>query len=125
MISIEAYIADNKPSMKYLRLHYRKLGVYIDTTNRRLIDNLKLVFELKDKPKKEVLKLMSKPTLDVGSYVFCDDEEFGLGRVTQYFAMDDSLMLVLFNDRKLPTMCDRNKLTTVHDEKKRKLKVIY
>jgi len=125
MESVEVYIANNNPSMKYLRLHYRKLGIFIDSRDRRLLDNLKLAFELRDKSKKDILALMSKPILSVGSYVFCEDEEFQIGRVTQFFASDDSLMQVLFNERKLPTMCDRSKLTTVNDEIKRKFKVIY
>ena len=110
--------------MKYLRLYYREKGIFMDTTDKRVIDNLKIPFELSDKTYTQKLRAMSKPELDVGSYVHSDDEEFGLGRVTRFF-LDESLMLVLFNERELPTMCSRNNLTTVHDETNRKLKIIY
>ena len=122
METIEEYIARLNPSMKYLRLHYRKLGIYIDTSNKRLIDNLRLAYELKGS--RGLAKKMSKPTLRVGSYIYSSDIEYGLGRVTQIFKDEDS-MLVLFNERSIPTMCSIKKMTTIHDETARKLEVIY
>lgn len=110
--------------MKYLRLYYRDKNVFIDTTDKNLINNLKIPFEFKDKKYKEKLSYMNKPILDIGSYLYCNYDDYGLGRVTKMFDSDDTLMLVLFEERDLPTMCDRKKLTTVHDEVNRKLKLI-
>ena len=111
--------------MKYLRLYFMNKNVFIDTTEKRLVDNLKIPFELSDKTYNQKLKAMSKSILGLGSYVYSSDDEFGLGRVTKFFDSDDSLMLVHFNERELPTMCSRNNLTTIHDDVDRKLKLIY
>jgi len=125
METIEEYIARLNPSMKYVRLHYRKLDVFIDSTDRRLVDNLKIPHELSGTSKSNMVKKMSKPTMSIGSYLYSDDEEYGLGRVHTFFSSDESLMLVQFKERKLPTMCSRTNMTTSHDDVVRKLKLIY
>ena len=58
----------------------------------------------------------------VGDYVYCDYEGFGRGTITKMF--EDGLMLVKFDKRKLPTMCDSKSCVTVHDDIKRKISKI-
>jgi len=125
MKSVEEYITKHNPSMKYLRLYFRDKGIFIDTTDRRVVDNLRLPHELKSKTSTQVLKAMSRPSLDVDSYLWAEDDDYGLGRVVQFYKTDDDLMLVLFEERDLPTMCSRKSMTTVHDNENRKLKLIY
>lgn len=55
----------------------------------------------------------------VGDYVYCDYEGFGRGTIELMFS--DNLMLVRFDDRGLPTMCNSDSMVTVHDEVKRKI----
>ena len=55
----------------------------------------------------------------VGDYVYCDYEGFGRGTITKMF--DESLMLIKFDNRALPTMCSSSSMTTVHDDVKRKI----
>jgi len=123
MRSINEYIVDKNPSMKYLRLYFREKGIFIDTTDRRLIENLKIPFDMKGKSRTKMLSLMTDSELAIGSYLYCDDIDYGLGVVTKFFE-DETLMLVLFNERDLPTMCHRINLVTVHDDTNRKLKRI-
>ena len=125
MKTVTEYIAENIPSIRYLREHYMKMDVYIDTRSEDMLFNLKKAHELRDKSKTETIKAMRQPVLSIGSYIHCKDEDYDLGRVTQFFHDDDGLMLVHFKERKLPTMCSRTLLTTVHDDTARKLKVIY
>ena len=56
-----------------------------------------------------------------GSVIYSD--RFGTGEVTQTFT-DGDLMLVKFNSEKLPIMCSKKKMQTVHNEEKNKLKLI-
>ena len=123
MKSINEYIVDNNPSMKYLRLYYREKGIFLNSTDRRLIDNLRLPYELKGKSRKHILSCLSSSDLTDGTYLYSSDEDYGLGRVVKLFD-DKTLMLVLFNERELPTMCHRDRLVTVHDDTERKLKKI-
>lgn len=57
----------------------------------------------------------------VGSVIYSD--KFGTGEVTKLFT-DGDLMLVKFNSEKLPYMCSRKKMTTVHNNEINKLKLI-
>ena len=125
MKSVAEYIVDNIPYAKQTREHFLPQNVYIDTTSIWLKEALKKAYQMKDATRHKRLKSIVVKNLAIGSYVYSNDDKFGLGRVVRFFDTDDSLMLVHFNERELPTMCSRNNLTTVHDETNRKLKIIY
>lgn len=55
----------------------------------------------------------------VNDFVYCDYDGFGRGTIVKMF--EDNLMLVEFDKRDLPTMCDSKLCITVHDEVKRKI----
>ena len=61
-----------------------------------------------------------EPTdIRIGQYVYCDYPEFGRGSIVGVF--DFNKMMVKFDDRDLSTMCDSEKMITVHDDIKRKI----
>ncbi len=64
------------------------------------------------------IEISGAPVL--GSIVYCNYPDFGTGEV-KYMFMDSTLMEVKFTNRPFNTMCDYKKMTTVHDDVKRKL----
>jgi len=58
MKTVEEYILDTNPSMKYLRLYYRSKGIFIDTTDRRVIDNLRIPVTMSELSRKDRAKKM-------------------------------------------------------------------
>ena len=65
--------------------------------------------------------------IKIGQFVYCDYPEYGRGEIVTIFHRDDEmpkaakLMEVKFVNRKYPTMCDYEKMVTVHDNIKRKV----
>ena len=62
---------------------------------------------------------LTKNDIKIGQYVYCDQEGFGRGSIVGVF--DFNKMLVKFDNREFSTMCDSEKMVTIHDDKKRKL----
>ena len=126
MKSIIEYIADvESDSYLYpeqLGKVYRKLGIMFDTRDKDILANLALASKLRKEgvSKKDILAKMIPLKLRFNSQFYCKDEEFGIGHVTQLFKSGN--MFVKFKERRLPTMCDSK--STIHDEKKRKIKHI-
>jgi len=73
---------------------------------------------------RRVTKLEQKKSIAKGSFIFCNEADFGLGEVIQIFNCGD-LMTVKFQNRPLKTMCSLKNMTTVHDATKRKLKPFF
>jgi len=123
MKDINEYIAENTPFIREIHDHYKRVGIYIDTMDQKIKSNCALAYKLKQDglTKEEILTKLHKLHLEVGSWVYCDDKDFGTGRVKEFFT---SGMFVKFNKRPLATMCDKEKLVTIHDDKKRKIKHI-
>ena len=113
MYSVKEYIVDNVPSAKYVRLAYLKENIFIDTRDEWILSALRVSHMDSDGPMSRTkrLKAIKDRDLAIGSYLFCGHDEYGLGRVVRFFETDDSLMLVLFDERSLPIMCGRKTMT--------------
>ena len=101
---------------------YKKKNIYIDTTDPVLTLNLAKSYDMRKEGKepKEIYNALIKYDLKVGSLIYCNDEEYKSGIVTEIFTSGN--MFVKFKDRPLPTMCDSK--STIHDNKKRSIKHI-
>lgn len=123
--SVDEYVATNIPYAKEVHTHFRQYGIYVDTRSELLLSNLKLAYKLNKEgmSSKDILSHLGKKDISVGTWVYCNDEEYGLGRVTSM--LNDDMMTVMFNARKLNTICNSKNMITIHDNKPRKLKVIY
>ena len=125
MYSVNEYIARYLGDTLYpkeIGLYYRKKNLYLDTTSTILTKNLALSYDMRKEGAeiKDIFNALVKFPLSVGTWVYCDHEGYGVGRVERMF--ESGNMFVKFKERKLPTMCDAK--TTIHDEKKRKIKLI-
>ena len=120
--SVNQYIAKNIPTAKDVHKHYSKYGIFLDSRDQVLLDKVKKAYHLKEKSfeVEHILAGLTPLTIKVGSWVNCDYEEFGIGQVTEIF--NSGNMFVKFKKRSLATMCDIK--TTIHDDKKRKIKQI-
>ncbi len=124
MYSVIEYITDNVPYAKKVYKAFLPMNVFVDTTDTVLKSNLQMAHKMKDKTRAQRLKSLVDREVSIGSYLYSGDIDYGLGRVVSFFK-DETMMLVMFNERELPTMCSRNNLTTIHDDDNRKLKVIW
>ena len=136
------------PSMRQLFRVLRKNGHFIDTTSKPTKALIRRAYKLKedsytsserfaylglasihDKVKKlneidkRVSKLEEKKVLGLGSLVFCNEKEFGIGEIIQIYN-DGDQMRVKFQNRDLATMCSLKKMITIHDNTKRKFKAV-
>ena len=122
MQDINEYIAEHTPFPREVHKHYKRVGIYLDTMDTKLNTNTATAYKLKEDglTKSEILEKLIPLHLQVGSWVYCDDKEYGTGRVKEFFTSGN--MFVKFNKRDLATMCDSK--STIHDAKKRKIKLI-
>ncbi len=120
--STNEYIARNIPSAKDVHKHYSKYGIFLDSRDQLLLDKVKKAYYLKEKGLnyQDILVGLTPLTLRVDSWVNCDYEFFGIGQVVEVF--NSGNMFIKFKERRLPTMCDSK--STIHDEKKRKIRII-
>ena len=120
--STNEYIARNIPSAKDVHKHYSKYGIFLDSRDQMLLDKVKKAYHLNEKGlnTQEILSHLLPLSLKEGTWINCDYEFFGIGQVTELF--NSGNMFVKFKERRLPTMCDSK--TTIHDEKKRKIRII-
>lgn len=125
MESVYEYISNNIPYAKQVHAHFAKYRVYVDTRDETILSNLKLAYRMSQDgcSAEDILKSLSKRDVSVGSHVFCSDDGYGLGRITQEYSK--GFGFVMFEKRTLPVMCKLDGLVTVHDDKHRKLKLIY
>ena len=125
MYTVNEYIARYKGDTLYAKdvgLYFRRKNIFIDTTHPTLTKNLAIAYELRKEgvEVKAILDKLIKYHLLIGSLIYCDYEGYGSGQVTELF--NSGNMFVKFKERRLPTMCDSK--TTIHDEKKRKIRII-
>ncbi len=70
---------------------------------------------------------LTREDIKVGQFVFCDYPEYGRGEIIAVFERPlempkaAKLMDVKFESRSYSTFCDYEKMTTVHDNTKRKI----
>ncbi len=126
MQSINEYIAsiekDKALFPEQLHKYYREKFIFYDSRDPNVLLNLARAAELRKEglTPKEILTKLIPIELKIGTWYFCDYEEFGAGKVVEIF--NSGNMFVKFNKRRLPTMCDSK--STIHDEKKRKIRII-
>ncbi len=136
----KAVIVEFVPSMKQLFRVLREEKYFVDTQNQPLKDMLRKAYRLNSEGldedarfryfeieifvsiEEEVERLSIIHTeVSKGSVILCLDNEYGVGEVVQ-IAKDGDIMFVKFASRPLKTACSKKKMTTIHDEVKRKLK---
>jgi len=114
---IKSDILKKKFSKKYITEKYN-----ITDEQFELICKWKLKISYKQVEEKissledRVQSLENRPY--IGSKIYC--EEYGNGTIETLYA--GSLMRAVFEGRELGIMCDVDKMVTVHDDKKRKIK---
>ena len=124
MKSVNEVIVDGGLNAKTLHKKFVvEHGIYIDSRSEDILNNLRVAYKMRKEgvKEKDVLKAMKSRPIRVGSHLYC--EEYGLGRVTDMY--DSGNAMVLFEKKELPIMCDTKKMVTIHDDKARKLKLIY
>lgn len=124
-VKVIANIKQDIKSLKYdddaIRKKYNiskgQLGFIHDTLLKGWYKNLSERLDMVS----EKIDIVGDPM--IGSIVYCNYPNFGTGEVKRKYK-DSQLMEVKFTNRPYSTMCNYEKMITVHDNIKRKLIVI-
>jgi len=114
---IKTVIAIYVPSMKQLFKVLRECDIFIDSQSKEFKKLIQESYYLKNKKGVDTTKRIESilNAFSIGSNVICDYNDFGRGIVTDMFS--DNLMLIKFDSRDLPVMCNSETMTTVHYHK--------